>query len=254
MRIVVSKDTASLGHAAAYDGADSIVAAIREKGQATVVLATGASQIATVGALVSRTDIDWSRVDAFHLDEYVELPADHRASFRHYLQQRFVRHVPQLRSFTAIDGTASDIGAEVRRLNAALEGRVIDVCFAGIGENGHLAFNAPPADFLGQHAFHVVELDQACRQQQFNEGWFDSFDAVPRKAISMSIAQIMRSTKLTLSVPDERKARAVSEALLSEVGPMCPASILQRHGNCTLFLDGPSASALPASVISANGR
>jgi glucosamine-6-phosphate deaminase len=254
MRIVVSKDTATLGEAAALDGARSIVAAIQAKGHATIILATGASQIDTLTALVSRTDIDWSCVDVFHLDEYLGLPITHRASFRHYLQERFVKHVPQLKSFTAIDGTAPDAAAEVARLNAALAGRTVDVCFAGIGENGHLAFNDPPADFEGQDPFYIVELDRACRQQQFNEGWFDSFDAVPEKAISMSIAQIMRCTQLTLSVPDERKARAVSDAVLSEVSPACPASILQRHQHCSLFLDEPSASALPASVIAANGR
>ncbi|MGI4859062.1 MAG: glucosamine-6-phosphate deaminase [Janthinobacterium lividum] len=254
MRIVVSKDTATLGEAAALDGAAAIVAAIQARGRATIVLATGASQIATLDALVGRTDIDWSCVDVFHLDEYLGLPVTHRASFRRYLQERFVERVAQLKSFTAIDGTAPDTAAELARLNAALAGREVDVCFAGIGENGHLAFNDPPADFEGQDPFHVVELDRACRQQQFNEGWFDAFDAVPDKAISMSIAQIMRCAQLTLSVPDERKARAVGHALLSAVDPACPASILQRHRHCTLFLDGPSASALPASVIAENGR
>ncbi|MBN3785954.1 glucosamine-6-phosphate deaminase [Burkholderia sp. Ac-20353] len=244
MKIVVSPDKTVLGKAAADAGTAAIRASLETKGKATIVVATGTSQIDTLDALVNMTDIDWSCVDAFHLDEYIGLPASHPASFRRYLNDRFVTRLPRLRGFTAINGCTANVDAELKRLNGLLRDRTVDVCFAGIGENGHLAFNDPPADFQTDQPYLRVELDEACRRQQFDEGWFPTIEAVPREAISMSIAQIMKSQTLILSVPDLRKARAVKGAVHGGVTAMLPASIAQRHPQCTLFLDPASASGL----------
>jgi glucosamine-6-phosphate deaminase len=180
----------------------------------------------------------------FHLDEYVGLPEDHKASFRGYLRNRLVNRVGALREFVAVDGDAPDLDAELARLNDRLVLETIDVCFAGIGENCHLAFNDPPADFTTEAPYIVVDLDEACRKQQLGEGWFESLDAVPRRAISMSIRQIMKSQKIILSVPDKRKAKAVRQAVEEAVSPLYPASILQQHTDATLHLDTASASEL----------
>ncbi|MDB5474396.1 MAG: glucosamine-6-phosphate deaminase, partial [Devosia sp.] len=189
-------------------------------------------------------DIDWSRVTAFHLDEYVGLPAMHKASFRGYLLTRFVQRVTGLNEFVPVNGDAAELDGELERLNTRLAGERVDVCLAGIGENCHLAFNDPPADFTTRDPYIVVELDEACRQQQLGEGWFGSLEAVPRRAISMSIQQIMKARKIVLSVPDGRKAEAVRRAVQGPVSPLHPASILQQHGDATLHLDEASASLL----------
>ena len=165
----------------------------------------------------------------FHLDEYVGLPAGHAASFRRYLQERFVARVPTLREFVPVQGDAADVDAEIARLDGLIGGRRVAVCFAGIGENCHLAFNDPPADFETEEPYLVVTLDDACRQQQFGEGWFPSFDAVPQQAISMSIRQILKSELIVLSVSDSRKAQAAKAALEGPVSNLSPASILQTH-------------------------
>ncbi|SMQ85396.1 glucosamine-6-phosphate deaminase [Devosia lucknowensis] len=243
MELKIHENGDELGRHAAEDGAAAINHAIARAGQATIIVATGASQFAMLDALVGH-DIDWSRVAAFHLDEYVGLPATHRASFRGYLRTRFVDRVKGLREFVEVGGDAADLGEEVARLNARLADETVDVCFAGIGENCHLAFNDPPADFAIEDPYIVVDLDAACRQQQFGEGWFDSIEAVPARAISMSIRQIMKSRKIVLSVPDQRKALAVRQAVQQPVSPLHPASILQRHPNATLHLDRASASML----------
>ncbi|WP_370640186.1 6-phosphogluconolactonase [Aurantimonas sp. HBX-1] len=213
------------------------------KGSAVVVLATGASQIAMLAEL-TRADIDWTKVTVFHLDEYAGLGIEHPASFRRYLQERFVDRVTGLKAFVAVDGDADDIAAEVARLNRRLAGETVDVCFAGIGENCHLAFNDPPADFAAEDPYIVVELDEACRRQQLGEGWFPTLEDVPRRAVSMSVRQIMKAQTIVLSVPDERKAEAVAQAVEAEVSPAFPASILQRHPATTLHLDPGSASRL----------
>ena len=247
-----SKD--EVGVAAAATGAAVIVAAIRERGDATIVLATGASQFEVLKALVTHDGIDWSRVTAFHLDEYVGMDERHPASFRRYLRERFVALVPALKAMHFIQGDAPDLEAELNRLNRLVAAQPIDVVFAGIGENGHLAFNDPPADFDAEAGFALVELDERCRRQQQGEGWFKSLDEVPLRAVSMTIRQIMRSRLVVLSVPDARKAAAVRDTLDGPVSPLCPASILQRHRACHLFLDPPAASALatgPASVHAA---
>ena len=243
MKILVHSDGDELGTAAAEEGRRAIAEAIAQSGRATIIVATGASQFAMLDRLV-RSDLDWSRVTAFHLDEYVGLPADHLASFRRYLRKRFVDRLPALREFVMVEGDAPDLAGEVARLNARLIRESVDVCFAGIGENCHLAFNDPPADFETEDPYIVVELDEACRRQQMGEGWFDSLDAVPRRAISMGIRQILKSRQIILSVPDRRKAEAVRNAVQQSVSPLFPASILQQHPATTLHLDPASASLL----------
>ena len=236
-------DKTELGRQAAALGADTIRAALKAHGEATIIVATGASQFEMLENLVAAPDIDWSKVTAFHLDEYVGLPQSHPASFRRYLAERFVAPLGGKVAFVPVDGE-KDAAAEARSLGEKIAGRRIDLCFAGIGENCHLAFNDPPADFDTEEPYIVVTLDEACRRQQYGEGWFETLDAVPRQAISMSIRQIMKSARIILSVPDARKAPAVRDALEGEISPQHPASILQRHPDTVLFLDPPAASLL----------
>jgi glucosamine-6-phosphate deaminase len=241
--IRIVPDKATLGAQAAALGADAIRAALARHGEATIIVATGASQFEVLQHLVAAEGIDWSKVTAFHLDEYVGLSEAHPASFRRYLRERFVAPLGGTVTFNPVDGE-SDPQAETQRLNALIAGRRIDVCFAGIGENCHLAFNDPPADFETTEPYIVVTLDEACRRQQFGEGWFESLEAVPQRAISMSVQQIMTSKLIVLSVPDERKAKATRDAVEGPVSPLYPASILQTHPNTVLFLDPPAASLL----------
>ncbi len=243
VKISVSPDKPSLGAAAAEHGGRLIRAAIAEHGEAHVVLATGASQFEMLEQLL-KAEIDWRAVSFYHLDEYVGLPITHRASFRRYLQERFLERLPGYKSFLAVNGDAPDLEAELARLNGVLAGQRIDVCFAGIGENCHLAFNDPPADFDYDLPYLVVDLDAECRQQQFGEGWFETIDAVPSRAISMSISRIMACRTLILSVPDQRKARAVQVAVEGPVSNLFPASIVQQHPDASLYLDPASASLL----------
>jgi glucosamine-6-phosphate deaminase len=244
MNIEIMPDKAQMGKAAAAAGAAQVREAIAKRGTANVIVATGASQFEMFGNLVREADIDWSKVTGFHLDEYVGLPVTHPASFRRYLWERFVSRLPlPLRAFHYLDaeGNPQD---ECRRVGEMIQRHPIDVAFVGIGENGHLAFNDPPADFETDEPYIVVELDEACRRQQLGEGWFPTFDDVPTKAISMSVRQIMKSRAIICTVPDERKAEAVRNSVEGEVSPTVPASILQRHERCTLFLDKPAASLL----------
>jgi len=231
---------ADMGRAAAEAGARLIRAAIDERGSATIIVATGASQFRVLEALVQQ-EVDWSKVTGFHLDEYIGLPLSHPASFRAYLKERFVDLVP-LAAFHYVDGEYPDPAAECARLGALIP--AVDVAFIGIGENAHIAFNDPPADFETDAAYIVVELDQACRQQQFGEGWFPSLETVPRQAISMSVRKIMASNHIICSVPDERKAAAVAACVNGPVTPDAPASILQEHPACDLFLDAAAAGLL----------
>jgi glucosamine-6-phosphate deaminase len=225
--------------------ADLINAAIREQGQANIILATGASQFETLNTLVEQA-VDWSKVVMFHLDEYIGLPESSPASFRRYLKERFIEKVSPLKAVHLINGETDPVG-ECERLNEIIEKHPIDVALVGIGENGHLAFNDPPADFDIEAPFIIVTLDNECRQQQFGEGWFKSINDVPEEAISMSIKQICRSKKIICSVPDNRKARAVKNSLEEKVSNLVPASILQLHDGCTFFLDTLSSSLLMRS-------
>ena len=244
MNILVCDDKQALGRAAAEHGAQRIREAIHANGAARIIVATGASQFEMLAHLAGMSDLRWDKVTIFHLDEYIGLPITHGASFRKYLWERFVSKLPlPVAAFHAIDGEG-DAAAECRRLGAFISAGPIDVAFVGIGENGHLAFNDPPADFETDQPYIVVDLDDACRRQQLGEGWFPTFNDVPKQAISMSIRQIMKSRCIVASVPDQRKAEAVRNSVKGPVSPQVPASILQRHLDCTLYLDPASASLL----------
>jgi len=242
LQIKIFKTKAELGQAVARDAAVIINDAIAERDSAYVIAATGASQFEFLDALMLEP-IDWTRVSFFHLDEYVGLPESHPASFRRYLKERIVSRV-HTRAFHFINGEADDVYAECRRVGQIITQQTVDVAFVGIGENGHLAFNDPPADFDTDEPYLVVNLDDACRQQQVGEGWFKSIDEVPGQAISMSIRQILRSREILCIVPDQRKAEAVKASVELNVNPMHPASILQKHGRVTLYLDRDSSSLL----------
>lgn len=242
MRVEIFDHVKQMGAAGAKNGAIAIRQAIASNGAANIIVATGSSQFNTLEALVNEPDIDWSKVHGFHLDEYRGLTMDHPASFRGYLKDRFVSKVP-LGSFRYINGE-TDLDTECARLKEEIKDLQIDVAFVGIGENGHLAFNDPPADFDTEEPYIVVNLDEACRTQQVNEGWFETLNDVPTHAISMSIRQIMKTKKIICTVPDQRKAQAVFNAVEGEVTPQVPASILQQHNDVTLYLDRPAASLL----------
>lgn len=245
MRIKVSQDKAALGGDAARAGAEKIREAISRRGACNIILATGASQFQMMASLVKAPEVEWNRVTAFHLDEYAGMPVTHPASFRRYLWERFHRQLPlPLAAFHYIDAQ-DDPAAECERLGSIIRRHPIDVAFIGIGENAHLAFNDPPADFQTQAPYLVVNLDEACRRQQLGEGWFPTLDDVPTRAVSMSCARIMKSQHIICSVPDARKARAVSRSVDGPVTPDVPASILQKHPDVTLYLDPDSASLLP---------
>jgi glucosamine-6-phosphate deaminase len=244
MRIQVCTSAAELGAAAARYGAQAIRAALASRGAAAITLATGTSQYATLGALTAERGLDWSRVTVFHLDEYVGLTDRHPASFRRYLRERFVSSVGSLAAFHGIRGDDPDPLGECRRLSELIRTHPVDVAFLGIGENGHLAFNDPPADFDTEQPYILVALDPACRRQQVGEGWFSSIAEVPERAVSMSVRQILKAGRLVVSAPEERKAEAVRRAVEGELSNRCPASILRTHADCTLFLDPQAASRL----------
>jgi glucosamine-6-phosphate deaminase len=244
MKVNISDSKPELGRRAARHGANLIRAAQTTNPDIAIIVATGASQFEMLGELVKAPDIAWNRVTIFHLDEYVGMPITHGASFRKYLWERFHSKLPlPLANFHYINAEKNP-EAECRRLNDLIKPRTIEVAFIGIGENGHLAFNDPPADFQTEQPYIVVNLDDACRKQQLGEGWFPTLNDVPRQAISMSIRQIMKSKAIVCTVPDARKAQAVKAAVESPVTPQVPASILQRHPNAELFLDRESAGML----------
>ena len=243
MEVTIVDTKAELGRLAAREGAETIRKALRRDGEANVILATGASQFELLAALAEE-DLDWGRVTAFHLDEYAGMPISHPASFRRYLQERFLDLLPQpLKEFYPINGEG-DCAAECRRLGEIIMRHPIALAFVGIGENGHLAFNDPPADFETEEPYLVVDLDEACRRQQLGEGWFLTLGDVPTQAISMSIRQILKSAHIVCSAPDARKARPVQATLEGPVTPTVPASILQQHPSTRMYLDPASASLL----------
>ena len=243
MKLIIKENARELGAAAGSAVASIIKEAIDSKGEATVILATGASQFETLAQLVKETAIDWGKVTMFHLDEYIGLPPTHPAGFRKYLQERFIDKVIPLKSIHLIDGEA-DPQQECTRLEKLIKDLQVDVTLVGIGENGHLAFNDPPADIETVKPFIVVDLDENCRKQQVNEGWFKEVDDVPRQAISISIHQIMKSKHIVCSVPDARKATAVEHCLTDEINNMNPSGFLRKHPCCQMYLDKHSASLL----------
>ena len=241
MKIKIFNTKESMGKVAAEKATEILLDAIKEKGEANFVIATGASQFEFLDNLTKITSIDWSKTTMFHLDEYVGLSEDHPASFRKYLKDRFINKVHP-GNFYLVKGETEDPKKECDRLNGIISQKEIDVAFVGIGENGHLAFNDPPADFDTEKAYIIVELDDACRRQQLGEGWFKSFEDVPKKAISMSVKQILKSKHIICTVPDKRKAQAVKDCFKGEkISPDCPASILKKHENCFVFLDDQSS-------------
>jgi glucosamine-6-phosphate deaminase len=245
IRVFPSKEI--LAAAAANDAAAAIREAISERGEARIIAATGASQFDFLEALTKIEGIDWDRVEMFHLDEYVGMSEQEPASFCRYLRERLIDKVG-LKKYHLLDGTQPP-AVVIERVGAEIRKAPIDVAFVGVGENGHLAFNDPPADFDAQEAYIVVNLDEACRRQQLGEGWFPSLDDVPRQAISMTIHQMMEAKRILCIVPDARKANAVKACFGGEVSPMSPASILQRHARATIYLDTESASLLPQTAI-----
>ncbi|MFM8986454.1 MAG: 6-phosphogluconolactonase [Planctomycetia bacterium] len=249
MQMHVHADRPALGRSAATEAAAALRAAVAAKGAATCVVATGASQFDTLAALTADASVPWEKITAFHLDEYVGLSDTHPASFRKYLRERFMAPLARKpAAFHEIDGSG-DAHAECGRLAALVPAGNFDVSLVGIGENAHLAFNDPPADFAATTPYLVVDLDEACRMQQVGEGWFAGLADVPRQAISMSIRRIMASDLIVCSVPDVRKAEAVRGVVEGAVTPRVPASILREHSRCSLHLDKPAAS-----LLTANGR
>ena len=247
MQIRFFEDKKSVGRAAAEQAASSLRQAIRRNGAARLVAATGASQFEFLDALTSLPGIDWERVEAFHLDEYVGLPIHHPASFRKYLLERLINKAG-IKRYHFLEGE-KDAHASATKVGLELQSAPIDLLFAGIGENAHLAFNDPPADFTTDDPYLIVDLDEACRQQQVNEGWFASVKEVPKQAISMSVRQILRAREILVVVPDERKAQAVRDSLEGEISPNVPASILRTHPSTSIYLDKNSSSLLTPGVL-----
>lgn len=249
MKISISTNPQELGRAAGLAAAQLISKAIETNGAANIILATGTSQFQTLSQLINEKDIQWSKVTMFHLDEYIGLPISHPASFRKYLQERFLEKVPALKAAYLINGEANAL-EECKRLGDLITSHPIDVALVGIGENGHLAFNDPPADFETEAPYIIVNLDEPCRKQQLGEGWFNNLEEVPTQAISMSVKQILKAKHIICSVPDSRKAVAVKNTLEQTVSNLYPASILQQHANCTLYLDASSAALLSKNIAS----
>jgi glucosamine-6-phosphate deaminase len=249
IRIFETKQLA--GKSAGRHAVNSLEAALHGGRMARLIAATGTSQFEFLEELTSAPGIAWDRVELFHLDEYVDLPATHPASFRRYLFERLI-HKTGITHHHLLNGEV-DPRTVVKQIGAELQSRPVDLAFVGIGENGHLAFNDPPADFQTTEPYLVVELDQTCRQQQVNEGWFAHLADVPRRAISMSIRQILSAGEIIAVVPDARKAKAVKACLEGEISPLAPASILREHPNATVYLDRDSAALLTAQQVSSGG-
>ena len=253
MLLRLFKDKISLARAAADHAATAIRRAITERGRARIIAATAASQLEFLDALTKAQGIDWPKVEAFHLDEYIGLPASHPASFRRMLMEQLVTKTG-IEHYHLLEGDASDPAATVRDMGKELASAPIDIAFLGIGENGHIAFNDPPANFTTEEPYIIVNLDEACRRQQVGEGWFADISQVPQCAISMSPRQILRAKELLVIVPDQRKAQAVKACLEGEISPMTPASVLRRHSNATLYLDRDSASLLSPALKNTLGE
>lgn len=241
INISVSQTPEELGERAAAKIAELLVDAIRTNGAARIILSTGQSQFETLAALVKK-DVDWSKVEMFHLDEYVALPESHGASFRRYLKERFVSKV-NLKAAYFVDGEG-DVEKNIEALTRELRKAPVDVGVIGIGENGHIAFNDPPADFETDKAYKVVDLDKRCRMQQVGEGWFKSFDDVPRQAITMCPRQIMACRHIVTAVPHKVKAEAILNTITKPVSPEIPATLMKTHPDWNLFIDSDSASML----------
>jgi glucosamine-6-phosphate deaminase len=243
MLLKVFRDRAGLGLAAAEQAAAAIRRAIAERGHARIIAATAASQLEFLDALTKAPGIDWSRVEVFHLDEYIGLPVTHPGSFRKMLLEQLVQKTGIV-TYHLLDGDAADPGEVVRRESKELASTPIDIAFLGIGENGHIAFNDPPADFETEEPYIIVNLDEVCRRQQVGEAWFADISQVPKQAISMSVRQILKAREILAVVPGPRKAQAIKACFEGTISPMAPASILRTHPDATIYLDNDSASLL----------
>jgi glucosamine-6-phosphate deaminase len=249
MLIKVFDDKISLGKAAAEQAAAAIRRAIEEHGRARIIAATAASQLEFLDALTQTPDIDWTRVEVFHLDEYIGLPITHPGSFRKMLLEQLIRKAG-VTKYHLLDGDAANPLEVVQRVGKELSSAPIDIAFLGIGENGHIAFNDPPADFKTEEPYIIVNLDEACRRQQVGEAWFADIWQVPKQAISMSVQQILKAKEILAVVPDRRKAQAVKACFEGEISPMAPASMLRTHPNATVYLDKHSSSLLSSGLQS----
>ncbi|HZQ18335.1 MAG TPA: glucosamine-6-phosphate deaminase [Terriglobales bacterium] len=243
MLLKVFENRTSLSQAAAEQASSAIRKALANSGRARIVAATAASQIEFLDALTKYRDIDWSNVEVFHLDEYIGLPMSHPGSFRQMLLELLIQKTG-ITQYHLLDGDTGDPKAVARRIGKEIASAPIDIAFLGIGENGHIAFNDPPADFDAQDPYIVVDLDEACRQQQVGEAWFADISQVPKQALSMSVRQILKAKEILAVVPDTRKARAIRDCFENEISPIVPASILRTHPNATIYLDTNSASML----------
>jgi glucosamine-6-phosphate deaminase len=249
MLLRMFNDKIALGQAAAEQAATAVRRAIAQQGYARIIAATGISQLEFLDALTKAPTIDWTKVEMFHLDEYIGLPITHPAGFRKFLLERLISKTG-ITHYHLLDGDAADPAVVVREVGKKLASAPIDIAFLGIGENSHIAFNDPPADFEIEDPYIIVALDEACRRQQVGEAWFADISQVPQRAISMSPRQILKAKEIIAVVPDQRKAQAVKACLEGDISPMAPASILRRHANTTIYLDRPSASLLSPALQS----
>ena len=240
-------DKRDLAKVAAEEAASILRETIQQKGKARLIAATGAAQFEFLDTLTGLAGIEWKRVEMFHLDEYIGLPQSHPASFCRFLQERLIRKTGIV-NYHLLNGEEDPVEV-IRRTGQALLSAPIDVAFVGIGVNGHLAFNDPPADFETEEPYLIVKLDEACRRQQLGEGWFASFEDVPKRAISMSVRQILKTKQIVCIVPDARKANAVKTCFEGEISPLAPASILRMHPKTTVYLDKASAGLLRAATL-----
>ena len=248
MRLRVYENREALGNAAAKQAAAAMQNAIARNGKARIIGASAASQFEFLDALIRTPGIDWKRVELFHLDEYIGLPMTHPASFCKFLQDRLISKTG-ITQYHLLNGE-EDPATVIRHTNEAIRSAPIDVAFVGIGENGHLAFNDPPADFETEEPYIVVNLDDACRRQQVGEGWFPDLQSVPQRAISMSVKQVLKAREILAVVPGPKKAQAIQTCFDGPISPMAPSSILRTHPNATIYLDKESAALLSPSTLS----
>jgi len=243
-------DKHEMAKVSADEAAEALRKAIKENGKARIIAATGAAQFEFLEALTQLPGIDWEKVEMFHLDEYIGIPASDPASFCRFLQERLIQKTG-ITNHHLLSGEQDPAGV-IRSAGEALQSAPIDVAFVGVGENGHLAFNDPPADFETEEPYLIVALDDACRRQQLGEGWFATLEDVPRKAMSMSVRQILKAKKIICIVPDSRKANAVKACFEGAIRPEAPASILREHRDTTVYLDKNSAALLSPDTLAKN--
>lgn len=240
MRVTICDDKIDLGYLAAKQGAQNIISTIRDRGTANVVFVTGKSQMEMLANLVKQ-DIPWDKVNIFHLDEFIGLSKDHPASSSSFLAQNFLKYIPKPLSYHPIDGNTKDLDKTVADMNAHMKDHPLDVAFICIGENGHLAFNDPPADFDTRDPYIVVDLEKRSQRQQVSEGWFSHLEDVPCRAITMSIHEILSARFIVCACPDQRKAKAVAACLYEDITPLSPCSSIRRRKECSLYLDRQSS-------------